>query len=398
MAELLTESGWDAGKRVVSVALGAQIRPGRGPEPRFVGIRSRVARVELVGGSGEFRAAVVKERVDGSGGGYEPVDRAPGSFASRVAYESAALEFLANGERRRLCPRLIGVDYDAGVIVMEDLGEGVGLLERLQGDDPERADEALCLYGRAMGELHAISAGRDAEFGFLLERFGNRPANPLANVVHEHIRRFERAIEAAECTIPSEVYAFLNVTAARMCESGPFLALTHGDICPGHDRILDDRTVFIDWELAGFRHAFYDLAYLYVPFPSCGFAGQVPTRSLAKAVAAYRETAACGIPAVADDDQFRAELAYAWMFWVVRDVGAMLPAALDADTEWGTATHRQRIVHLLQGFAASYDLRNEHSAVVGWVADLHNSLQQRWPDIAQLPIYPAYREGSLTRQ
>lgn len=387
MASALTESAWEAAQRLVQDSLGASIRLSGGPAPQSVGIRSRVARVEPVGGRGDVESLVVKQRVDATGCGYDPGDRSTGSFATRVAYESAALRFLAG----RAAPRLIGVDYQAGVIVMEDLGEGSPLLESLDGDDPERADQVLAGYSTAMGELHARSAGRREEFSTHLTRHGRRPADPLADVLPEWVSRFEQAIEAVGCAATPEVRDHFDATVDRIGNPGPFHTLTHGDICPGHDRAVGARTVFIDWELAGFRHGFYDLAYLYVPFPSCGYAGRVPAGSRASAVAAYRKAAAPGIPAVADDETFHLELLYGWTVWIVRDVGGLLPAALDADADWGTATHRQRILQLLDGFARSAALQSYRPSVAAWFADLRDQLRRRWPDCSPVPIYPAYQ-------
>lgn len=390
MAHVLTKAGDAAAQRLVST-LGLQIRYGIGPAPRYVGIRSRVARVELRGGHGEYGTAVVKERVDGEGGGYDPADHSPGSFATRVAYESAALAFLADRADRPLAPRLIGVDYDAGVLVMEDLGEGAGLFEYLQGSAAQQADWALRSYGTAMGELHACSAGRDQEFSDLLARYGPRPANRMAGVVDAQINQFERAIDAVGLAVPAEVRNHLAAAADRMRDPGPFLALTHGDICPGHDRRIDDNTLFIDLELAGFRHAFCDLAYLCVPFPSCGLTGRAPAESLEQAVAAYRKTASRGIPQVTDDDRFRDELMHAWTFRVVADVGGLLPGALDSDSEWGTATHRQRIIQLLESFAA---FEYQHPVVAQWATQAHQALVRRWSSTTRMSSFPVYDSGS----
>lgn len=387
----LTDSAWESARQMVSATLGASIHPVDNVEPKYIGMRSRVARVRLGNSDGGSETLVIKQRYVADGSPYDPLDRAPGSLSTRVAYEAAALQLLGNRSPRRLAPQLIGVDYNTGVLVMEDIGEGPGLLEHLLGNDPVQADRALHSYATGMGRLHAAGAGHADEFAAILGQFGPRPINPLPAAIAGYAAEFERAIHALGMAIPPDVRSYLDQGVARMRSPRGFLSLTHGDICPGHDRIVDDHSIFIDLELAGFRHALYDLAYLFVPFPFCGFAGRLPPQSQANAVTAYRTVVAQAIPGVADDEQFHPELAYAWIFWIVRNLGTLLPHALHDDTSWGTTTFRQRLIQQCQDLAASPHLELHFPAVTEWVAGVSAAMRAIWPDTAPMPPYPAYR-------
>jgi hypothetical protein len=274
---------------------------------------------------------------------------------------------------------------------MEDLGEESGLLEHLLGDDPVQADRALRSYATAMGELHAAGAGHTDEFAAVLGEFGARPINPLAAVTAGYVADFEQAMHTSGMTIAPAVRQYLDQGIARMRSPEGLLTLTHGDICPGHDRIVNGHSIFIDLELAGFRHALYDLAYLYVPFPFCGFVGRLPRQSQAQAVAAYRAAASRAIPNIADDEQFHTELGYAWMLWIIRNIGTLLPQARQNDPAWGPTSFRQRLIQQCQDFAAFPYNQQHHPIATELMTTVAATFGKAWPDTPSMPTYPAYR-------
>jgi hypothetical protein len=62
-----------------------------------------------------------------------------------------------------LSGRIYGGDRTAGLIVLEDLGEGECLADLLQGHDRARLEAGLMTYAASLGELHASTIGREAE-------------------------------------------------------------------------------------------------------------------------------------------------------------------------------------------------------------------------------------------
>ncbi len=80
--------------------------------------------------------------------------------------EVAALEHL-NGMPEPVAPRLLGVDADAGLLLIEDLGPGPSLADSLLTGDRSRVRADLISYAETMGSMHAWSMGqpRDPRLG-----------------------------------------------------------------------------------------------------------------------------------------------------------------------------------------------------------------------------------------
>ena len=118
--------------------------------------RSHVVRLRLDTG----RAAVLKRRRD----------RPRGRSAQVFGVELATLQYL-NAMPVPVAPRLLGADTDAGILLLEDLGEGTSLADSLLAGERSRVQADLIAYAQALGSLHAWSMGRPVR----LPR-GNRPS------------------------------------------------------------------------------------------------------------------------------------------------------------------------------------------------------------------------------
>ena len=59
-------------------------------------------------------------------------------------------------------------------------------------------------------------------------------------------------------------------------------ALTPADTCPDNNVLVGDRVVLIDFEGAQWRHVAWDVAYLFVPWPSCWCAWSIPDELAAR--------------------------------------------------------------------------------------------------------------------
>lgn len=100
--------------------------------------------------------------------------------------------------------------------------------------------------------------------------------------------------------------AELHGVIEDLSEPGGFLALSNGDPCPYNCLVpgASEARLF-DFELAGYRHALLDVTYLHLGFCCCYHPGRIPIALLGEAEAAYRIEAACGIPAVLDENFYR---------------------------------------------------------------------------------------------
>ena len=120
--------------------------------------RDHVFRLHLASG----RAVILKRK------------RGQGPASSQLfGDELAALDYL-NAMPVPVAPRLLGADAQAGVLLMEDLGDGATLADSLMAAGRERVQAELIGYAEALGSLHAWSMGHASEAARLRARHGPR--------------------------------------------------------------------------------------------------------------------------------------------------------------------------------------------------------------------------------
>src|SRR3954449_3002866 len=84
------------------------------------------------------------------------VAQPPGQVRLGLLNECAALEFLTGLELDPpVCPAFYGADTQAGVLVLEDLGDGDSVADALLGPDAEKARTALVSLARTLGRMQA---------------------------------------------------------------------------------------------------------------------------------------------------------------------------------------------------------------------------------------------------
>jgi len=116
--------------------------------------RSHVVRLRLEAG----RTVVLKRR-----------DRPDRRGGQAFGVELVALEYL-NAMPVPVAPRLLGADTEAGILLLEDLGEGASLADSLLAGGRGRVRADLIAYARALGSLHTWSMGRAGELAELRAR------------------------------------------------------------------------------------------------------------------------------------------------------------------------------------------------------------------------------------
>lgn len=354
----------------------------------YVSARNRAARcgVERVD---DLLTVIVKETKDVQADDLR--GRAP---ATRLALEMAALAFLEGlGLEPRLSPRLWAANYESGVQVVEDLGQGESLLTRLLGNDAAAARDGLVQYGRSLGRMHAAGIGRYDEYSRLLSRHGPRSSldNWGAQVGHDAARFWDSlgflGLEPSE-----EACGDLERAAVSMTQPGRFLTFAHGDGCPGNDRIIDGRLVFFDFEFAGFRHAFYDGAYLEVPFPTCGYSNRIPGAVKAEAQAAYRSELAAAAPEVLDDGIFNGLMVEACAYLLTWTAVTLMAQANPEDHDWGNATYRQRFIQRFEDFGNLALAKGCLPAMGEHALKVAVRMREVWGLVPDMPLYPAFQE------
>jgi hypothetical protein len=238
--------------------------------------------------------------------------------------EWAALRFLSElGLDPPLSPAFYGGDPDAGVLLLEDLGDEDSLANVLLGSDGVRAEAALVSFARVLGRMQAAAAPRLGEYCSLRESLGP-PGGEAIFEPGELAARFEAALRSAELSLSGAAAGEVDAAIDRVAQPGPFLALVHGDACPSNERLLGGGVVLLDFATAGLRHALLDGVCGRVPFPSCWCARRLTPAVPALMEEAYRAELVRGFAVAADDEAFAAESAGAIAYWLIETTTAAL--------------------------------------------------------------------------
>ena len=282
---------------------------------------------------------------------------------------------------------LLAGDVTGGILVFEDLGDGLSsLVEPLLKGSAIEAETALISYAIALARLHADTVGCVESYRatyqsiFGLGRKGRplgRRVEPQANIVAKAIGHEPPASE-------------LELLSMKLCNPGPWQSLVHGDPCPDNVLLCNGRARLIDYEWAEPSHALLDGAYWLMGFPTCWCAGRMPAAVRARVEAAYRRELARSIPLALDETVYRTELAYISAVWLFTCLAWRLDEALEGDGEWGIASIRGRLLRYLDtaiGITEEADvLPGTRKAARSWLAEL----SYRWPDATPLSFYPAF--------
>jgi Ser/Thr protein kinase RdoA (MazF antagonist) len=207
--------------------------------------------------------------------------------AQLFSAELAALDYL-NAMPVPVAPRMLGADAQAGLLLMEDLGDGATLADSLMAAGRERAQAELIAYARALGSLHAWSMGHATE------AVGARPRHGRGGGAgprwRDAVQRGKEPFLAAMATlgVASHGVAEEIDQVHRMIIGTSYLGLVHGDPCPDNVRVIDGTCRIVDFEYAGWGPVAYDAAYLLAPFPSCWCFARLPAEAAGPAVEAYR--------------------------------------------------------------------------------------------------------------
>lgn len=300
--------------------------------------------------------------------------------------EWAALAFLARlGLDPPVSPTFYGGDVHEGVLVLEDLGDGANLADALLGSDAAAAEAALISLARSLGRMQAAGIERAGEHLELRAALG--PAGGEAIIESSALpARFHAALGAAGLAV-GEAADDVEAVIRRVSDPGPFLALVHGDACPSNERLVDGRTVLLDFATAGFRHALLDGVCGRVPFPTCWCARRLPAHVAPLMEAAYRSELIRACTAAKDDGAFASEAMTATAYWLIETTTVAVGSMPFSDFTWGTATIAQRLALRVALFAEAAEETASYGALAGLLTRLVDAL-----GIAdeEMPLYPAF--------
>jgi hypothetical protein len=307
-----------------------------------------------------------------------------------------------------LAPRCYGGDLAIQMVVLEDLGDGdsPNTLEHVLGPDPDAAAAALIDHIRQVAQLHAATAGRQAEYARI--RAALRPIatpkplyqDPWSNARGLEIAETERrqacenyggGLRAVGLTVPAGVIDEIEMVTDQVeVDPGPFLVFCQGDVnTPGHCVRQAGGLRLFDFDAGGFRHAFLEGLAGRLTW---GCMSRIPTDVVGAMDRAYRTALAERCADVREDAAYQQAVVMAAARWHIFHVVWRLPTARERDYLRGLSTLRQQMLAWLDAFVEVVDLFGQTPHLGSSARALAGCLRVQWPaEAVQLPSYPAFR-------
>jgi hypothetical protein len=311
--------------------------------------------------------------------------------------EWAAATFLARRAKKEGRPsRFLAADIFRGVLVFDDLGEGLqSLAQTLLHGSSRDAEKALTAYAIALARLHAETITPQVEHNEIIRSAFPRsrvaqPGRPGAVPLgHDWLNQFSTVVQSLlGGNLPGHELAAI---AEHMQRPGPWLVLAHGDPCPDNVLLTADGTAeLIDFEFAAPGHALIDATYWRMGFPTCWCAGDIPKAVGDQLDLTYRGALADSVPLARDEDAFRRESTIVSVAWLLASLGWLLERALKEDTVWGVSTLRSRVLFYLARAVEITAHRDGFAGIAKVSAQLLAELGDRWPATTPMALYPAF--------
>ena len=371
---------------VLSARFGGRVRLDDGADLGG-GSRSHTYRYVVVDGPEGLPASVAVKRARAwEGKEYDP--EALDGPEMGLLNEWSGLEFLSEvSEGASLAPACYGGDRANGLLVMQDMGSPRQLYHILMGDDAEEAEESLVQLAVALGRMHAATIGHGARFAEKRGKLG-----PLHSSNWNWLRARARELEEAlDLGIGPEVNEQIDDVIEALNNPGPFAAYTHMDPCLDNCLWIDGRVMLLDFESGAYRHALLDGTYGRIHFPSCWCVNQIPGHIPLRMEDEYRRELVARCPQADDDAIYHRAVAFACARGAI---GTWWPKLMEEDSEWGPATHRQRVLLRFYLFGRLTEEYGQLEALGRWVDLLGSLLREAWDEVEKMPFYPAFREGA----
>ncbi len=356
--------------------------------------RSLVYRFPIVEGSHEMTTSVIVKVVN-------PTEKAPYDPASAdtpawtLFNEWAALQFLqqvlgADG----LAPRLYAADRTAGMLIIEDLGEGKRLDQFLLGNDAQAAEQALLDFAIVHGRLHTLTMQHSEEFAHLRESLGpgvwlrdDGRYTWIADVFHTAVTTLDIAPLAG-------VEEELEHVKEALAQPGPFRSFIQGDSCPDNCLYTPKGLYLIDFEGAIVSHALREGLYGRMHFPTCWCVYRLPDMVIERMEQVYRTELVKGCPAAADDALYYRAVVDVCAFWIMDGFRTFSLSKLLQQDRWIiAASDRQRFMTRATIFVRTAEHFGYLPALCGTMRSMLERLHALWGiDETAMAYYPAFAE------
>lgn len=381
-----------AAERLLSKWCGASVRL-TDPEDLGGSARSVVLRVRV--GNNPFslpRTLVVKRSLGPAS------SDAPDPFA----HEAASCQLLtAVQPADPVGPELIAHDPGHRLLVMEDLGRAATLAEKLLGADPRAAERGLLAWARSLGRLHAVTAGREADFGALMRRLGTKTwSDPIAPDARRALAELPDLLLAELGVRTPPATAKRARMTVRLLGGPGYRAFSPSDLCPDNNLVTNHGVRFLDFEWGCIRDVALDVAFVRMPFPSCWCVFRLPLGMSDAMLAAWRAETADVWPALADDTVLLPRLLDAQLLWTWLSTFWLMPRGSEPDRPIGSAgmVSPNRSAALVDRWERlAEQCRKPEPMSAEHASEVAAALRTRFdvPDPA-LPPYPAFRAKAMS--
>lgn len=252
-------------------------------------------------------------------------------------------------------PRLLATDDSAGLLVLEDLGEGPALEDLLVGADPQAATAGFVALAEAVGRMHTATLGQADAIG---------------------LPWFRALLDSADAGVDVG-------PLTEILRSGP-MVLSNGDLAPQNCRIVDGRARLLDFEDAACQHPLLDVAHFRLPFYGGPCWARVPAFVTERVESAYRRSAS----RTADRSWAEGMAAAVGAWTIIRLVRVPKLLIDDAPHPMGFSRRGQMLDTLRAGVEATDGVLPRLAA---HFAATERDLRERWPGLpAAQAVYPAY--------
>lgn len=301
-----------------------------------------------------------------------------------------------------------GSSSNDGFILLEDLYDWEKTSMLLRGDWSTRselgiqpmpssnrriASQAMSEWWKALGRIHATTAGKRSVYETILTSLGEVPDQPTdESQIGQMKRRYRVMSEAIGITPHPGSEKDLVVAMNALLNPGPLEAFIHGDPGPSNALYKDKVCRIIDLEASRYGNALLDGSFIHMQFPTSWCAGQLPGSLVQDLEALYRRELIKGCPAADDDALFYRRIAD---ISVVRAVRAWRPWTgtnlIEEDAEWGMATMRQRAIARIGNAVSRTEQLGYLEAIGSTFKTMLDELHAIWPEeVHSIPNFAAF--------
>jgi hypothetical protein len=372
-----------AAEAVLTKRFGAQVRLAD-PEELGDGEKAAVLRVRVAATPFSLPKTLVIKQY--------PARRAEGG-PDPFAHEAVSYQlFTALAPEERLAPELVAQASEERVVVIEDLGRAPTLADKLLGADARTAERALLSWARTLGRLHAVTAGREADFDALMRRLGvRRWQDPLAGEARTALAELPVLLRDTIGVETSTAVQQRALRTSRLLGATRYRAFSPANACPDNTMVTSRGVRFLDFAAGCVRDVALDAAFMRVPFPSCWCAYGLPVGMSEAMIAAWRAEVGSVWPDLDDDSVLLPRLLDAQLLWVWLSTWQSLP--------WPAhAAPRVPGPRRATALTARWERLRSDAAALGASeiaqhadAVAHALQAQPGHGAVELPLYPAFR-------